>query len=748
MFHVVRSALAGAACLALTVPLLAQPGEGAERPSKHVPVKAPTKKELDRREALHLYGIGLLQERANKLAEAARTLEEARRLDPGSADIVKALVPIYLALDRVTDALAACRRALQLAPDDYETGYLYARQLRSLGRDKDASAALKRALRSGKLADRPDVRAQLWFDLAALSERQSDWAGAERSFRKVADILEKPAPLVAAGAFTAEEVAAQAAETYERLGRACLKAGAPGRAVAAFEQAQKKDPARAGRLSLNLSEVYEGQGKLREALERLDDYLRTQPQGTSGYERKVALQRKLGKGNEVVPGLEAASGRDPNNVALKLLLAREYRAARRPREAAAAYEALLRLSVGPDVYRGLFQLYKDEGPAGGEKALVRLDAAVRAGAGEDEKPRDRGEAAKARAMLTVLREDPGLMKLVLPAAGARLGKGRLAYATRVLLGALAAHTRQLGEAEKLYRSCLDKPGGPGEAEAEVYIGLLRVLGYQHKNAEIIAVCKQGLAKAQATNRALFHQRMALAYLMLGKDKEALASADEAVRIAGGAQRLGMRALRVQVLSTNGEHAKALAECRELLKDYPSGGDLRDARVAYSSALLAAGQPEKSEEQLELVIQADPNDATALNNLGYQLADRNKRLPEAEKLIRQALDLDRQQRSGGASLSATPDQDNAAYVDSLGWVLFRQGKLDEARRELKRASKMLDGEDDPVVWDHLGDVYFRQKEPARAAAAWRKCLALYEAGARRKADPRYREVRAKLKLATP
>ncbi len=748
MSPTIRSALAGALCLALAAPLLAQTSGDTDLPARHVPSKAPTKKELDHREALRLYGAGLLQERANKLAEAARTLEEARRLDPGSADVFKALVPIYLALDRVGDALAACRGALELNPNDHETGHLYARQLRGLDRKKEAIAVLKRTARCPGLADRPDLKAQVWFDLGVLSEQMADWAEAERAFRKVVAVLEKPAALLEVGTYTKEEIVAQAAETYERLGRICLKAGAPARAIAAFEKAQKTDPVRAGRLSFNLAQVYQGQGKFREALDRLNDYLRTQPQGTEGYELKIELQRKLGLGKQIVPELRTASDRDPNNVALKLVLARECRSAGQAREAIATYEVLLRTTASPEVYRGLFQVYKDEGAAGGVKALNRLDAAVRSAA-DEKKGRDRAEAANARAMLIVLREDAELMKLVVPAAGARLRGGRgLSFATRVVLGALAAQARQLGESEKLYRSCLEKPGGLGDNEAEVYSGLLRVLRAQYKHADVIAVCKQGLRKAQATNLVMFHQSMAMAYLALDKNKEALASAEEALNLATEPRRLPMKIQRAQVLSNIGEHAKALAACEVMLKEHGSAGEVRDVRVELSSAYLAAGQADKSEEQLELVLRADPNDATASNNLGYQWAERHKNLSEAEKLIRKAIDLDRKQRTGGTSLSIAADQDNGAYVDSLGWVLFRQGKLDEARRELERAGKTIDGEEDPVVWDHLGDVYFRQEELAKAAEAWRKSLRLYEAGARRKSDPRYKEVQGKLKLAKP
>jgi tetratricopeptide (TPR) repeat protein len=88
-----------------------------------------------------------------------------------------------------------------------------------------------------------------------------------------------------------------------------------------------------------------------------------------------------------------------------------------------------------------------------------------------------------------------------------------------------------------------------------------------------------------------------------------------------------------------------------------------------------------------VIAREPDNASALNFLGYLFADRDRDLEEAEGLIRRAL---------------AQDPDNGAYVDSMGWVYYRLGRLEEARRELERAVELTRG--DAVVLEHLGDVY--------------------------------------------
>jgi tetratricopeptide (TPR) repeat protein len=722
---------------------------GGDRPARHVPVRTPTEADKNRQEALRLYGLGLLQEKKNRLIEATHTLEEAQRLDPESAAVVRALIPLYLALERVDDALAGCAKALKLNPEDYETGYLYARQLRGLERRKEAIGVLVKTATCPGLKDRPDLKAQLWFDLGGLYEHERRWNEAEKAFREVTAILDKPEPLIELGGATAEDVQTQTGETYERLGQICLKAGQADRAVEAFVMAQKKDPTRAGRLAFNLAQVYEGQGKLNEALEQLEIYLSTQPQGIEVYERKIALQRRAGKARQILPDLLAATRRDENNTALRMLLAREYRRVGQSSDAENVYKEMLRTSPGPEVYRGLFELCKDAGRAGGDRALNMLDRALEAATGGDREKGSESDATAARAMLVACREDTDLVKLILAATHRRLFSGenrKLGFTTRALLATLAGRTNQLELAEELYRSCLERPGGLRDLENDVYGGLLTVLRMRHKHRDILEVCKKGLEKAQLTNRVLFHRYMALAHAALGEMKEALAAADNAIADAGAQHMLSCRRIRIDLLSQLGRHDEAIAEAQGLVKEYNQGGDLRDARLALSATFLAAGKHSQSEEQIDLVLQNDPNDATANNDLGYQWADRSKNLDEAEKLIRKAIDLDRKQRNSGTAVSPDSDRDNAAFVDSLGWVLFRKGKLEEARRELQRAASLPEGLDDPVVWDHLGDVLFRLDRKDEAVEAWKKAVTLYEEG-NRHPDDRFKEIREKLRQTT-
>ncbi|HLH04549.1 MAG TPA: tetratricopeptide repeat protein [Bryobacteraceae bacterium] len=127
--------------------------------------------------------------------------------------------------------------------------------------------------------------------------------------------------------------------------------------------------------------------------------------------------------------------------------------------------------------------------------------------------------------------------------------------------------------------------------------------------------------------------------------------------------------------------------------------------------------EQAERIFRQVIEQDPNNASALNYLGYMLADRNVRLDEAQQLIRKAVDL---------------DPNNYAFLDSLGWVYYRMNKLDDAEQQLSRSIQLMSK--DPTIHDHLGDVYFKQGKTRQAIAQWQSSLEELNNGGAADAEP--------------
>jgi tetratricopeptide (TPR) repeat protein len=114
--------------------------------------------------------------------------------------------------------------------------------------------------------------------------------------------------------------------------------------------------------------------------------------------------------------------------------------------------------------------------------------------------------------------------------------------------------------------------------------------------------------------------------------------------------------------------------------------------------------EQAEERFRQVLSRDPQNAMALNYLGYMLADRGVRLDEAVNLIKKALDVDPQ---------------NGAYLDSLGWAYFRQGNYVMSEEYLRKA--VAKSSNDATLHDHLAELYHKTNRLKLAVAHWERAL---------------------------
>jgi|GEM_PF-401747 len=127
--------------------------------------------------------------------------------------------------------------------------------------------------------------------------------------------------------------------------------------------------------------------------------------------------------------------------------------------------------------------------------------------------------------------------------------------------------------------------------------------------------------------------------------------------------------------------------------------------ALGTAYERYGQFDHAEKTFENLLKRDPENHQAMNYLGYSLADRGKRLSYARDLIERAVTL---------------NPNNAAYLDSYGWVYYRLEDYEKALIYLKRAV-ILDS--DPTIFDHLGDTYQATGDSAAAKQWWEKALEL-------------------------
>jgi len=726
----------------------AQLSEMRDQAAVLAPARPLTQQEANRRKALALYGLGILRLKQDRLVEATHLLEDARQLDGAAAAIQKALVPLYLALGRRDDALESCQGALDLDPGDHETWSLYGRQLRGRGKTKEAQVAFRRALQCPGVAECLDLHLQLQYELGALHEESEQFDQALAAFAEVVKGLESAQAPASLDTLSQEEIKQQAASTLERMIKLCIQAKEYDRGLRLFAEAEPRYPILGRKLNFHLAKVHAAQGHPDRALVALDAFLRSQPPGADAYELRLNLLKELHREDEILPSLRTFSALDSKNVALRLLLARQAALAGRGQEAEALYRATAEESPTAEIYRGLFNIYRtDPSGRGTEKVLALVDDAITRSTTRKGKPADldAGAAAKARAMLLALREDVGLAGALLPLAQEALQHGRaLDGQTEYFLAILAYRARRLPEAEFFFRRCVEHNDDP-QREAAVYGGLLEVLWLERKYDAVVDLCRQGLRQAKVGNQLLFYERLPRALVLLGKTDEALSEADKAVAVAPEENQLMFRLLRLWVLGKAGRTQQAVADALAMLNEYHLAGQVRNIHLRLYELYSDAGDLARAEEQLQQMLKADSSDALVNNNLGYLWAEQGKNLEEAERLIRKAIELTREQSRGAASAEQEESGENAEYLDSLGWVLFRRGQVQEARRWLERAAALPGGADDPTVWDHLGELYVKLEEPARARTAWQKALLLYAGEKRRKDDDNHaKEVESKLK----
>ncbi|MGZ8832884.1 MAG: tetratricopeptide repeat protein, partial [Thermoanaerobaculia bacterium] len=159
----------------------------------------------------------------------------------------------------------------------------------------------------------------------------------------------------------------------------------------------------------------------------------------------------------------------------------------------------------------------------------------------------------------------------------------------------------------------------------------------------------------------------------------------------------------EALLAAGDNSAALAMINDALKAKPDDMDLQ---FELGSAYERAGDHESAEKMFLQILAKNPEHAATLNYLGYMWADRNTNLDRAAEMLSRAV---------------KQEPKNGAYVDSLGWAYFRQGKLDLAEKFLTDATRLLPR--DATVHEHLADVLAKRGNYKRALDLYRVALTL-------------------------
>lgn len=161
-------------------------------------------------------------------------------------------------------------------------------------------------------------------------------------------------------------------------------------------------------------------------------------------------------------------------------------------------------------------------------------------------------------------------------------------------------------------------------------------------------------------------------------------------------------LEANILLKHSDTPRAMAVLDEATRKYPEQPELYYARSLMHEK---TGNIKAAESDLRFVLGRQPDNADALNALGYMLADNNQQLDEAHRLLTRALTL---------------RPDDAAILDSMGWVLYRMGHQEEAILRLRK-SFTLDPNDEVAA--HLGEVLWSAGKHNEADTIWKQGLQL-------------------------
>lgn len=259
-------------------------------------------------------------------------------------------------------------------------------------------------------------------------------------------------------------------------------------------------------------------------------------------------------------------------------------------------------------------------------------------------------------------------------------------------GVLALQLEDLDQA----RSLLSKVAKSGSRhyEANYYLG--QVAEQQNKPETAIE------HYLQVRRGDLYFNAQLRVVSLLASKKEFADAKQHLLSIRSGNPRQDLQQLLMEgdLLREQGLFPEAKAFYSEQLAKLPNETSLRYARALVAEKL---GEIELVESDLQLILKVEPANAQVLNALGYTLADRTNRFDEALGYIKKAMGM---------------EPNDAAIMDSMGWVLYRMGNYEEAIGHLRRAIEVAK---DPEIAAHLGEVLWVSGNRDAARDVWQNSL---------------------------
>lgn len=669
-----------------------------------VPARPRSSLEEDQLQARALFAAARTLEQQEKYGRALRLYERALRLDPDSMTILRQVVQAgILHYDRVTEVLPYALRLVERDP-------AFAPQLKLLSQglidSGDLPGALK-LLQTSLAAEPLDKHTARYIllqnEIGRLLFLTGDTNAAADALTEVAAALDKPDEYNLSRDVV-KALLDPPSKTWALFGEVFLLANRPQPAIEAFQKAYH-DGKKQQLLNYQLARAHLAQGEAEQALGELTSYLESDEsvEGAGPYELLGQILEKLDRQADYIPRLEELHKARPDDANLGLLLADRYRQAGQAEQAIALYENLLRDAPDSPAAARLVDMYREA------KDDAKLLQVLGKFVGHSGDLASLGEQAEALA-----KDKELLQRLLAQSAQLRSDKpDEFDYGPRLATALLALAADDYAVAGEHYRLAIESM--PAKA-AELYLGWGVGLLLDEKSAEAAEVFQQAIdSKALPDDNPVFHYYLSGALAMADRTAEALSAIDSAIKTSPESPRLHSRLAWIHYRAK--QYSEAARAYEDLIDKFAEAGGssqevrrlVREARLALSNLCVLQKNLPAAEEWLERILDEDPDNISALNDLGYLWADQGKHLERALRMAQQAV-------------AAEPE--NQAYLDTLGWVLFRLGRFEEALPHLLKAAKD-EKQTDGVVLDHLGDAHNALQQTDAAITAWRKALERYD-----------------------
>jgi tetratricopeptide (TPR) repeat protein len=619
-------------------------------------------------QAYEQFLIGHHLEENEDLPGAIAAYKKAMELDPLAADIPAELAGLYFRHERIDEAVSAAEQALKIAPANPEAH-------RVLG-----------LIAASKVDGRP---------------RQQQGAADDDSAKAIQH-LEKA---IANPIGDADENA------RGTLAKLYLRIAAYDKAIALLVDLVRQLPGWTDGPRL-LAQAYAGAGRTADAIALLDEQASDDPSLlptlADFYERQ---QRWKDAANAYARALNVA----PRNVELKTRYAQALMNAGGRDNLGKARDALNDIVSTRNDARALYLLSQADrrfGDLRGAEAAARRVIAL-----QDQSPW--GYLALAEA-LGDSRQYTRIVDALTPAiAKFQALSGDHSVELRMLLPHLGFALQELGEYEQALTT-FDQAHRLSPKDALITSYLIDANISSRKYGAALQLARQ--ARAENPGDLTLARLEAQALRLDGKPDMGVAVLEEALK--NHAEEPAAYVALAQIYQDVSRGPQAVKLLQDAQRKFPSSisipfqlGAVFDKQKNFAAAETAFRQ----------VLEREPDNAGALNYLGYMLAERGERLEESVGYLKRALEK---------------EPDNGSFLDSLGWAYFKAGKLDLAEENLRRAAEQLKA--NSVIQEHYGQLLFKVGRYEDAIAAWNRALAGDGASIdRAEIDKKIRDAREKL-----